>query len=169
MKIESLCFIQRPPEILLGLKKRGFGMGRLNGFGGKFKPGIDQSIKATAKRETEEECGLVIEISDLEKVGIIEYNFKDGSETKIVHIFKCSHFKGEPVETGEMRPEWFIAKKDKIPIENMWSSDLYWIDFLLQGKKFKGKFLYDQPSKPDRNAVVLEKFIEEVESFPNED
>ena len=38
-KLFTLCFVLREGEILLGLKKRGFGAGRWNGFGGKLDLG----------------------------------------------------------------------------------------------------------------------------------
>jgi len=34
-KVLTLVFLRRPGQILLGMKKRGFGQGRWNGFGGK--------------------------------------------------------------------------------------------------------------------------------------
>ena len=39
----------------------------------------------------------------------------------------------------------------------------YLEDFaLLEGKKFRGGFLYDHPSSPDYQSVILEKMLEEV-------
>ncbi|PBC25997.1 28S ribosomal protein S23 [Apis cerana cerana] len=38
-KAFSLVFIRKSTEILLGLKKRGFGKDKWNGFGGKIEPG----------------------------------------------------------------------------------------------------------------------------------
>ena len=37
-KLFSLVFIRNQQEILLGMKKRGFGKGKWNGFGGKILP-----------------------------------------------------------------------------------------------------------------------------------
>ena len=34
-KLLTLLFVLEPSRVLLGMKKRGFGMGRWNGFGGK--------------------------------------------------------------------------------------------------------------------------------------
>ena len=47
-KVLTLAFVRRPSEILLGFKKRGFGVGLWNGFGGKVEPG--ETIEAAAKR-----------------------------------------------------------------------------------------------------------------------
>ena len=44
--------------VLLGMKKRGFGVGKWNGFGGKVQEG--ESIRDCARRETLEECGLEV-------------------------------------------------------------------------------------------------------------
>ena len=38
-KLFSLIFIRKTSEILLGLKKRGFGKNKWNGFGGKVEKG----------------------------------------------------------------------------------------------------------------------------------
>lgn len=38
-KLYTLAFLRRESEILLGYKKRGFGKGKWNGFGGKVDPG----------------------------------------------------------------------------------------------------------------------------------
>jgi 8-oxo-dGTP diphosphatase/2-hydroxy-dATP diphosphatase len=43
-------------RILLGMKKRGFGMGKWNGFGGKVEPA--ETVEDAALRELEEEAGL---------------------------------------------------------------------------------------------------------------
>ena len=41
-----------------------------------------------------------------------------------------------------------------------WASTYYF-----SGKKFRGKFLYDHPSRPNCNATVLEKKIVEVDEL----
>jgi 8-oxo-dGTP diphosphatase/2-hydroxy-dATP diphosphatase len=47
-KLYTLAFVLDAGKILLGMKKRGFGVGRWNGFGGKVDPG--ESIEGAAKR-----------------------------------------------------------------------------------------------------------------------
>ncbi len=51
-----LCFIFRESEVLLILKKRGLGNGKINAPGGKIEPG--ESPVQAAIRETQEEVGL---------------------------------------------------------------------------------------------------------------
>ena len=47
-KLLTLVMIMKNNQILLGMKKRGFGVNRWNGFGGKLQPG--ESILDAAKR-----------------------------------------------------------------------------------------------------------------------
>ena len=129
--------VREGPRILLGLKKRGFGEGRWNGFGGKVEAG--EAIEAAARRELEEETGIVPQ--GLEKRGILEFAFLGEPEILEVHVFSTNSFEGEPRESEEMRPEWFHV--EKIPYESMWPDDRLWLPLLLAGKNFGGKFVFD--------------------------
>ena len=154
--VTTLCIIHQHPRILLGMKKRGFGAGRWNGFGGKIKAG--ESIEDATKREMQEESG--VEIENLDKVGIMEFEFKGNPEIIEVHVFKSENFEGEIIESEEMKPQWFHV--DEIPFKEMWPDDLYWMPLFLKGKKFKGKFLFDQPAAPGQMSTILEKKLLEV-------
>lgn len=135
-KILTLCIVHQHPMILLGMKKRGFGAGRWNGFGGKVSAA--ETIEDAAKRETREEAG--IEAENLDKVGIIDFEFKGNPEILQVHIFRSNNFSGKLMESEEMKPQWFHI--DEIPFDKMWPDDKYWMPLFLSGKKFKGKFLF---------------------------
>ena len=147
-KILTLCIVHQHPRVLLGLKKRGFGMGRWNGFGGKMHDG--ETIEEAAHRELTEEAGIVA--FDLNKLGILEFSWEGKPEILEVHIFKVNEFSGEPEESEEMKPQWF--KIDQIPYELMWPDDRYWMHLFLENKKFKGRFLFGE------NDVVLEHNLE---------
>ncbi len=150
-KIITLSLLIEENKILLAMKKRGFGMGRYNGFGGKVEAG--ETIEEGARREIKEESG--IEAQALEKVGIHEFEFNhDRGNILEVHVFRVLEYTGEPVETEEMKPEWFAL--DAIPYNMMWPDDEYWFPFFLAGKKFRTKFLFGE------NDSVLEKDIQEV-------
>lgn len=56
LRIATLLFLVKDDEILLAMKKRGFGKDRYNGVGGKVDDG--ESIEAAAARETIEEIGV---------------------------------------------------------------------------------------------------------------
>lgn len=152
-KILTLTIVHQPPKVLLGMKKRGFGAGRWNGFGGKVQD--KESIEDGAKRELKEEAG--IEAGFLEKVGIVNFKFKGNPEILEVHIFKAGDFSGEPSESEEMKPRWFGA--DEIPFKEMWPDDIYWMPLFLEGKKFRGKFLFGE------SDVILEKKLREVDKL----
>ena len=137
-KVLTLCIVHQHPKVLLGYKKRGFGKGRWNGFGGKVEKG--ESIEEAAKREVHEEAGITVE--DIKQVGIIEFSFRGSPEILEVHIFRAQNFTGKPIETEEMKPQWFHV--EKIPFQTMWSDDSYWFPLFLEGKKFRGKFLFDE-------------------------
>ena len=47
-KLLTLLFVVESDRVLLGMKKRGFGAGRWNGFGGKVD--LDETIEEAAKR-----------------------------------------------------------------------------------------------------------------------
>ena len=140
-KIMTLCCIHDDSRLLLGMKKRGFGAGRWNGFGGKMHEG--ETIEQAARRETKEEAG--IEVENLNQRGVLTFVSENNPEELEVHIFSSNNFKGEPVETEEMRPQWFLF--DKIPYDSMWADDPLWLPLLLGGKKFEGKFLFDSDGK----------------------
>lgn len=139
--VTTNCFIYEHPRLLLGMKKRGFGQGRWNGFGGKVAEG--ETIEQAAKRETEEECG--VKVLDCKQLGELQFSFKDKNEVIDMHIFLITKYAGEPVETEEMKPEWFEV--DKLPYPNMWPDDPLWMPLFLSEKNFKGKFLFEGYNK----------------------
>jgi len=158
-KLLTLCVIHNHPKVLLGMKKKGFGVGRWNGFGGKVEEG--ETIEEAAKRELREESGL--EAIDITKRGIIEFEFENDPKILEVHIFNVGKFEGEPKESDEMKPQWFNV--DEIPYEQMWTDDSHWMPIFLKGKKFKGKFLFDRPSDTEYASKILSQDICEVDEI----
>lgn len=146
-------------KILLGMKKRGFGSGRWNGFGGKVEE--TETIEQGSYRELEEEAG--IRPLKMEKIGILDFSFESDSEILEVHIFKVSDFAGEPTESEEMRPQWFSL--EEIPFDQMWSDDKFWFPLLLNNKLFKGDFLFDKPSNAEYSSKIINHKLEEVSSL----
>ena len=63
-RLLTLCIIHQRSRVLLGMKKRGFGAGRWNGFGGKVAP--EETIEGAAKREMREE--LNVEIKNIKNI-----------------------------------------------------------------------------------------------------
>ena len=75
-KVLTLCIIYQGNRVLLGMKKKGFGKGRWNGFGGKVEEG--ETIEQAMKREVQEECGILLR--DFDKRGVLECEFHGQSE-----------------------------------------------------------------------------------------
>lgn len=134
------CFILRGDnEILLAMKKRGFGVGKWNAPGGKVHPGelpID-----TAARETTEEVGIIPQ--GLIEVARINFYFAQKPEwNQQVIGFLAASWTGEPTETEEMKPQWF--KYSDIPYSQMWADDYIWLPRVLAGQKVTGDFLFGE-------------------------
>ena len=72
-KVLTLLMIVRDGRVLLGLKKRGFGEGFLNGFGGKVEPG--ETVDEAALRELREEAG--ISALDATRRGVLTFVYDD--------------------------------------------------------------------------------------------
>ncbi len=153
-KVMSLVLIADGEKVLLGMKKRGFGTGRWNGFGGKVDGG--ESIEKAATREVFEECGLTV--SNLEHRGVLDFSFEGKSGILEVHIFKVTQFTGEPKETEEMKPQWFSYRE--IPYASMWKDDKHWLPMFLAGKKFRGNFHFGGPDDD-----ILTSSLTEVSSL----
>ncbi|XP_054107165.1 oxidized purine nucleoside triphosphate hydrolase isoform X1 [Callithrix jacchus] len=183
-RLYTLVLVLQPQRILLGMKKRGFGAGRWNGFGGKVQEG--ETIEEGAKRvrisprlacsgtlmaycslkllgsndppasalELQEESGLTVDA--LHKVGQIMFEFVGEPELMDVHVFCTDSVQGTPVESDEMFPHWF--QLDQIPFKDMWPDDSYWFPFLLQKKKFHGYFKFQGQD------TILDYTLQEVDA-----
>lgn len=147
----TVCVVHQPPRVLLGMKKRGFGEGRWNGFGGKVKG--TETVEETARRELHEEAGITP--LDLEEVGVLDFEFQGKPGVLEVHFYKVTEFEGEPVESEEMRPAWF--DQGEIPFDQMWPDDKFWLPIFLRGEYFKGRVFFENPEK------ILEQ---EIRAFP---
>ncbi|MBI2474498.1 MAG: 8-oxo-dGTP diphosphatase [Candidatus Taylorbacteria bacterium] len=152
-QVTTLVIIHNHPRVLLGMKKRGFGAGRWNGFGGKVMP--DETIEQSARRELMEEAG--IEARALTKLGVMEFEFDHNTDWIEVHLFKANEYHGRPKESEEMLPRWFSM--DEIPFMEMWPDDRYWFPFFMRNKKFKGRFQFGHADS------ILNYQINEVEEL----
>ena len=105
-----LCLIRRQtasgPEVLLGLKKAGFGAGKWVGLGGHIEEG--EKPEGAATREVREESGLEVPADSLQHVASIEFRFpaRPGWD-QTAEVFMTSVFRGEPAESDEVAPRWF--------------------------------------------------------------
>lgn len=150
MTVESsLCVITDGDRILLLKKATGIGEGKWYPTGGKVKPG--EMPKAGVAREVFEETGL--HVTNLRHHGEVTCYFGYGTNPMwVVQIFSTCDFKGSLEESGEGALRWFPI--NKIPYDEMWEDDRHWLPLLLEGKRFKGEFFYDEGG-----TELLEKAI----------
>lgn len=140
----TLNFLIRDGEVLLAMKKRGFGKDKWNGTGGKLHEG--ETPEMAIVRETEEEIGVKVEVSAMEKVAVIDFHFVEKPDwDQQCHVYMTKSWGGEPAETEEMRPQWFPF--DAIPYDAMWVDDAYWLPLVLAGKKVKAEFHFEEGGK----------------------
>jgi len=138
----TLCLLFKNNKLLLGLKKQGLGTGLFNGFGGKVENG--ESIEQATVRELQEEAGITAHA--YRKVGIIDFEFPNKPKwNQKVHVFVVHEWTGLPIETDEMKPEWFDC--ENLPYSQMWEADTYWLPVVLNGKYVNAKFVYTNNQK----------------------
>ena len=125
-------------QVLLGMKKRGFGVGRWNGYGGKIEEG--ESTEVGALRELEEES--TIHSAVLNRRGYLVFYMAEDDKYMKVHVYDTWNFSGEAIETEEMRPRWFC--EDELPFDDMWPDDSYWLGQMLSDtRSFIGRFDFE--------------------------
>ncbi|MCB9435319.1 MAG: 8-oxo-dGTP diphosphatase [Ardenticatenaceae bacterium] len=132
----TLCFLLAGERVLLGMKKRGLGVGKWNGFGGKVEPGED--VAQTAVRELYEEAGMTVADADLTPMAWLTFNMPTWDMR--VHVFVARQWQGEPRESEEMQPRWFNVAE--IPYDQMWADDAYWLPYLLREQSVRAYFRY---------------------------
>ncbi len=147
--ITTLCIIEEGDQVLLAMKKRGFGKGWWNGFGGKVKK--DETIDNAMVRELKEESSLIAK--DFRERAIIEFFFEGSVEEIEMHIYEVTKYEGAPAESEEMKPKWFSKKK--IPHDLMWPADRKWLPLFFEGKDFDGKVVFGE----ENNTIVKFDFM----------
>lgn len=143
MKKLTLLFLKKENEVLLAMKKRGFGIGRWNGVGGKVEE--NETVEDAMIRECQEEINVKPLIYT--KSAIINFNeWHEGKNRDFeVTVYISTNWEGDPEETDEMSPKWF--KISDVPYDLMWPDDKYWLNTVLKGNKIKAYFALDEMDK----------------------
>ena len=131
-----LTFIRSDAQLLLILKKRGLGQGKINAPGGRLEAG--ETPAQAAVRETQEEVGLTP--LGLKPAGRLDFAFTDGYSLRC-HVFTADACEGTLTETDEAAPFW--CPEADIPYGRMWSDDRLWIPLMQQGCPFEAQFVFD--------------------------
>ncbi len=130
----TLCFLLRDgdsgPEVLLGLKRTGFGAGKIVGIGGHVEPG--ESEAEAVVREVREETGLTVRQEDLADAGVVQFVFPAKPAWDMhTRLFTARRWVGEPEESDEIMPEWF--RTGTLPVDRMWQDADHWLPVVLEG------------------------------------
>ncbi len=169
MRDTTLLFLIKKDQICLAMKKRGFGTGRWNGVGGKLNQG--ESIEDATVRETFEEIGvkvcngkenngMISGQNNLKKVAELEFLFADPTKSnwnQLVHVYFAEKWEGEPIESEEMKPEWF--KIGDIPFKDMWPDDPFWLPKVIAGDFVRASFTFGD------GDVILKQRVEVVDEL----
>lgn len=132
----TLCFLLRDgdsgPEVLLGLKRTGFGTGKIVGIGGHVEPG--ESEAEAVVREVREETGVTVRQEDLADAGVVQFVFPAKPVWDMhTRLFTARRWVGEPEESDEISPQWF--QTGVLPVDRMWQDADHWLPVVLEGGK----------------------------------
>ena len=139
-----VCYLTRlspegKPQVLLGRKKKGLGVGNIVGLGGKLESG--ESAVDAAVREIAEESGLVVESSALNRLGLLTYQFPHREEwSQESTVFVCDEWSGTPRESNELNPRWFDIAS--LPVDEMWDDARHWLPGVLAGVPVRATFTF---------------------------
>lgn len=143
-------------QVLLGVKLRGFGQGKVVGFGGKIEVG--ETAATAAARELREETGLHVASDHLDAVAALTFLFPARPDwDHLVHVFLARAWTGEPAGSEEITAEWHAL--DAIPYDKMWNDARFWLPRVLAGERLQATFIY-----ADDNATVREYRIGTLET-----
>ncbi len=154
MRDTSLVYLlDGEDRVLLGRKRRGMGVGKWNGFGGKIEAG--ETMRQCAVRELWEESGIRVRPEDLELMA--DLYFDQPSDENWSHggmVYFVRKWEGTPRLSEEMEPRWF--RLEELPYDEMWQADCIWLPALLDGKQLRGTILF----APDGDKVTHSLFQE---------
>lgn len=152
MKHSTLCIPITDTKILLGRKKVRWGAGKWNGFGGKIEKG--ETPEKAAARELEEECGLCVKVNDLEKVAVLKFYFNK-NPVFLMHTYIVRNWKGEPVESNEMIPQWHSLRE--VPYNEMWKADSIWMEKILSGERVSAHVYFKIEGTPGKDKETFDR------------
>jgi 8-oxo-dGTP diphosphatase len=116
--------------VLLGLKRTGFGTGKIVGIGGHVEPG--ESEAEAVVREVREETGVTVRQEDLADAGVVQFVFPAKPAWDMhTRLFTARRWVGEPEESDEITPQWF--QTGILPVDRMWQDADHWLPVVLEG------------------------------------
>lgn len=157
-----LCFLLRSPdqgsgggnarEVLLGLKRTGFGTGRVVALGGKIDG--HESAADAAVREVAEESGIALMEEDLRDAGRIRWSFPARPGWNMAaFLFTASAGTATAVASDEIEPHWYPV--DDVPWDGMWQDAPHWTPAVLDGRRVDARIVMAADNEAVATAVVL--------------
>jgi ADP-ribose pyrophosphatase YjhB (NUDIX family) len=148
----TICHMIKNGTILLIKEETGVNKGKWNAPSGEVAAG--EKPEKSAIRNVFQQTGLYVNKAlhhgtiRLFLNGKVEYSYK-------LHVFSSKVFTGnvKPNVAGETR--WFNASE--IPFYEMWADDKYWMNLILQGKKFDADFFFDEKNENIVKYQIREK------------
>ncbi|WP_458778918.1 8-oxo-dGTP diphosphatase [Arthrobacter sp. D3-16] len=152
----TLCFLLRDgssgPEVLLGLKRTGFGTGKIVGIGGHVEPG--ESDAEAVVREVREETGVTVRQEDLADAGVVQFVFPAKPAWDMhTRLFTARRWLGEPEESDEIMPQWF--QTGILPVDRMWQDADHWLPVVLEGGRVNVVVTLDSDNETVASSVSL--------------
>lgn len=139
MKRCAVCLPIAGTQVLLGLKKRGFGQGKIVELGGKMETG--EAPDETARRELHEECGL--QALDTQAAGEVVFEFSAKPEWNLhVFIFLTRRWQGSLRQSDEVTPRWYDISA--LPYPRMWADAPHWLPQVLDGEQVRRRFIFGE-------------------------
>ncbi|KAG9006911.1 hypothetical protein FRB90_009659 [Tulasnella sp. 427] len=151
---------EREGKILLAFRVNGFGRNKYNPFSGPIQPGSNP-VKA-ANRDLQAQCGL--QAVDISKLGKLIVVLEGNSIALDIDVFRATSWRGEAVDTVEVRPRWFSSatalssgspKLSAVPWDQMFEDNKFWIPLLTEGKFFIGRIDFGAPSPGEDVGPLL--------------
>lgn len=129
-------------KVLLGVRKKSstdLGVNIVAGIGGKLEP--DETHEQALIREVNEEIGITP--ITYKRMGKVVFLYPHKPKWNLdVEIYVIEKWDGDPVESDEIKPDWFEIKK--LPIDRMFLDNKYWLPHVLAGKTIEAIFLYSE-------------------------
>ncbi|MHA7208320.1 8-oxo-dGTP diphosphatase [Arthrobacter sp. MDT1-65] len=153
-----LCFLFRTcgqggasREVLLGLKRTGFGSGRVVALGGKID-GQESALDA-AVREVAEESGIELAPGDVDDAGRITWSFPARPAwNMLAFLFTAGAGTATPGTSEEIEPRWYPV--DALPWDAMWQDAPSWVPSVLEGRRIDASIVMDADNEGVAGAVV---------------